>query len=261
MTALSVNLNKVALLRNARGGHAPSVTDAAETVLGAGADGITVHPRPDQRHIRPDDVLALARLLESRSASRSDVEFNIEGNPFAGPRDNGYPGFDALIEQARPQQATLVPDGDNQLTSDHGFDLRGDNEALIGKIRRYQGLGARVSLFMDPDLEQITLAREIGADRIELFTGPFAEAVAEFGIDHPRSHASLASYQAAARHAVELGLGVNAGHDLDVDNLPLFRRIAEVSEVSIGHALIARALDDGLIATVRAFRRALDGES
>ncbi len=257
MTAFSVNLNKVALLRNARGGQAPSVTEAAETVLRAGADGITVHPRPDQRHIRPGDVLALARLLEARS----DAEFNIEGNPFAGPRDNGYPGFDALIQQARPQQATLVPDGDDQLTSDHGFDLRGDNEALIGKIRRYQGQGARVSLFMDPDLEQVALAREIGADRIELFTGPFAQAVAEFGIDHPRSRRSLASYQAAARRAVELGLGVNAGHDLDVDNLALFRRIAEVSEVSIGHALIARALDDGLTATVQAFRRALDGES
>ena len=256
MTSLSVNLNKVALLRNARGGNAPSVTDAAETVLRAGADGITVHPRPDQRHIRPDDVLALANLLKGRP----NIEFNIEGNPFAGPRGNGYPGFDALIEQARPHQATLVPDGDNQLTSDHGFDLRGDNQALIAKIRRYQGQGARVSLFMDPDLEQIALAREIGADRIELFTGPFAEAVAEFGSDHPRSRDSLATYQAAAQRAVELGLGVNAGHDLDVDNLPLFRRIAEVSEVSIGHALIARALDDGLAATVRAFRLALDGE-
>ena len=257
MTALSVNLNKVALLRNARGGNAPSVTDAAETALRAGADGITVHPRPDQRHIRPDDVLALAGLLKGRP----NIEFNIEGNPFAGPRANGYPGFDALIEQARPHQATLVPDGDNQLTSDHGFDLRGDNQALIAKIRRYQGQGARVSLFMDPDLEQIALAREIGADRIELFTGPFAEAVAEFGSDHPRSRASLASYQAAAGRAVELGLGVNAGHDLDVDNLPLFRSIVEVSEVSIGHALIARALDDGLAATVRAFRQALDGEA
>ena len=256
MTSLSVNLNKVALLRNARGGDVPSVADAAETALRAGADGITVHPRPDQRHIRPDDVLALASLLKGRS----NIEFNIEGNPFAGPRANGYPGFDALIEQARPDQATLVPDGDNQLTSDHGFDLRGDNEALIAKIRRYQGQGARVSLFMDPDLEQIGLAQEIGADRIELFTGPFAEAVAEFGCDHPRSRASLGSYQAAAQRAVELGLGVNAGHDLDVDNLPLFRSIVEVSEVSIGHALIARALDDGLAATVRAFRRALDGE-
>ncbi len=260
VTALSVNLNKVALLRNARGGNAPSVADAAKVALSAGADGITVHPRPDQRHIRPDDVLALAHLLKTHSGTHSNIEFNIEGNPFAGPRENGYPGFDTLIEQARPHQATLVPDGDHQLTSDHGFDLRGDNPALIGKIRHYQGLGARVSLFMDPDLEQITLAGEIGADRIELFTGPFADAVAEFGIDHPRSRASLASYQAAAQRAVELGLGVNAGHDLDVDNLPLFRRIAEVSEVSIGHALIARALDDGLAAAVRAFRRVLDGE-
>ena len=255
MTALSINLNKVALLRNAREGDAPDVLAAARTVLAAGADGITVHPRPDQRHIRPHDVLALAAFL----ADRPGVEFNIEGNPFAGPRGNGYPGFDVLVEQARPQQATLVPDADGQLTSDHGFDLRGDNSALAEKIRRYQGWGARVSLFMDPDPAQISLARRIGADRIELYTGPFAKVVADAGADAPQSAAALAVHQEAARHAAALGLGVNAGHDLDLDNLPLFRTIEEVAEVSIGHAVIARALDAGLRATVQAFRRTLDG--
>ena len=255
MTALSVNLNKVALLRNARYGDAPSLTDAAIRVIEAGADGITVHPRPDQRHIRPADVFDLAELLEDHPS----IEFNIEGNPFAGPRDNGYPGFDALIEQAKPQQATLVPDSDQQLTSDHGFDLSGSNAELIEKIKHYRDEGARVSLFMDPVPEQMALARQMGADRIELYTGPFADTVAEFGIDHPRSREALATYQTAAQQAARAGLGVNAGHDLDLDNLPLFRNIEEVAEVSIGHALIARALHCGLAATVQAFKRALCG--
>ena len=250
---LSVNLNKVALVRNSRGGDVPSVVDAARVVLAAGAQGITVHPRPDQRHIRPPDVFDLAGLLKAIP----DIEFNIEGNPFAGPRENGYPGFDALIERTHPHQATLVPDNDNQLTSDHGFDLRGDNSALVAKIRRYQAAGARVSLFMDPDLDQIALVPATGADRIELYTGPFAETVARHGVNHVRSQASFESYRDAARHAVELGLGVNAGHDLDLENLPLFSRITQVAEVSIGHALIATALERGLAATVRAFRDAL----
>lgn len=253
MTALSVNLNKVALLRNAREGEAPSLLDAAAAVIEAGADGITVHPRPDQRHIRPSDVTALAQFLKAHPG----IEFNIEGNPFAGPRDNGYPGFDRLIEQAGPQQATLVPDSDHQLTSDHGFDLSGDNAKLAGKIERYRRQGARVSLFIDPAPAQITLAQRLGADRVELYTGPFADAVAQFGVDDARSRALLADYQAAARHAIELGLGVNAGHDLDLDNLPLFRNLKEVAEVSIGHALIARALHGGLAATVQAFKQAL----
>ena len=251
---LSVNLNKVALVRNSRGGDTPNVVEAARTVLAAGAGGITVHPRPDQRHARPDDVFALAELLKGFP----EIEFNIEGNPHAGPRDNGYPGFDALIERARPHQATLVPDSDSQLTSDHGFDLSGDNAALIGKIRRYRAAGARVSLFMDPDLGQIERVPETGAERIELYTGPFAETVARHGPDHPGSLASLEVYREAARHAVRLGLGVNAGHDLDLDNLPLFSRIHEIAEVSIGHALISRALDSGLAATVQAFLAATD---
>ena len=249
---LSVNLNKVALVRNSRGGDTPNVVEAARTVLAAGAGGITVHPRPDQRHALPDDVYDLARLL----AAYPDIEFNIEGNPFAGPRDNGYPGFDALIEGARPHQATLVPDSDSQLTSDHGFDLGGDNATLIGKIRRYQAVGARVSLFMDPEPQQIGRVPATGADRIELYTGPFAETVARYGPGHAYSLASLEVYREAARHAVRLGLGVNAGHDLDLDNLPLFSRIDGIAEVSVGHALISRALETGLSATVQAFLEA-----
>ena len=250
---LSVNLNKVALVRNSRGGDTPNVVAAARTVLAAGARGITVHPRPDQRHARPDDVFALAGLLEGYP----DIEFNVEGNPFAGPRDNGYPGFDALIEGARPDQATLVPDSDSQLTSDHGFDLGGDNAALIGKIQRYQAAGARVSLFMDPDSEQIDRVPATGADRIELYTGPFAGTVARYGPEHARSLASFEVYKEATLRAVGLGLGVNAGHDLDLDNLPLFSKIDDIAEVSIGHALISRALERGLAATVRAFLEAI----
>ena len=254
MTAvLSVNLNKVALLRNSRGGAAPSVLWAAKAALAAGARGITLHPRPDQRHARPSDVFDLAELLTQWPGS----ELNIEGNPFAGPRANGYPGFDALIARARPAQATLVPDADGQLTSDHGFDLRGDNAPLMENIRRCQALGARVSLFLDPDPQQIALAPATGADRIELYTGPFAETIARFGPDHRASLACLARYQKAARQAAELGLGVNAGHDLDLDNLPLIAQIPEIAELSIGHALIARTLERGLAETVRAFLDAL----
>lgn len=249
MTVLSVNLNKVALLRNAREGVTPSVVKAARTCLAAGAAGITVHPRPDQRHIRPGDVAELADLV----AEHPGIELNIEGNPFAGPRENGYPGFDALIDSARPHQATLVPDSDNQLTSDHGFDLRGDTGELETVIRRYQDRGARVSLFMDPDPQQIELAKRCGADRIELYTGPFAETVWRLGPDHADSRDALERYRAAAKHAVAVGLGVNAGHDLDLNNLPLFRQIREVSEVSIGHALVSDALDLGLTTAVKAY--------
>ena len=256
MTVLSVNLNKVAALRNARGGNNPDVLEAARTVLAAGAHGITVHPRPDMRHIRPSDVHALAALLTEHYP---EIEFNIEGNPFAPPTEAGYPGFDALIEAARPAQATLVPDSDDQLTSDHGFDLTGDNSRLVARIQAYQALGARVSLFMDPDVEQIRLAREIGADRIELYTGPFAEAVSLQGATSSAALESFAKYQDAARYATQMGLGVNAGHDLDLDNLPLFRQIEEVAEVSIGHALISDALYRGLGATVAAYLKAISG--
>lgn len=243
MTVLSVNLNKIAVLRNSRGGALPSVIEAARTCLGAGAGGLTVHPRPDQRHIRRDDVNDLAALLAG-----CEQEFNIEGNPFAPPRE-GYPGFITLCDEARPAQATLVPDADGQLTSDHGFNLRADGERLKPLIRELKSLGCRVSLFMDADSPDIERAAELGADRIELYTGPYAEAFAAG--DAARM---LDLFAEAARRAQAAGLGVNAGHDLNQANLGVFlRTVPQVAEVSIGHALIGEALYDGLAETVRRY--------
>ena len=254
MIDLSVNLNKVALLRNSREGDIPSVVSAARIALTAGAYGITVHPRPDLRHIRPADVTELSALLDTEYPH---AELNIEGNPFAAPRGNGYPGLDALIESVRPDQATLVPDDDAQLTSDHGFDLTADTRALTARIARYQSLGARVSLFMDPDPAQIERVADTGADRIELYTGPFAAIVRKHGAASFVAKESLATYRRAADYARTCGLGVNAGHDLDLENLPLFATIKHVQEVSIGHALIADALILGLGAAVEAYIAAL----
>ena len=246
MTVLSVNVNKVAVLRNSRGGAEPSVLLAAQTVMEAGAGGITVHPRPDLRHIRPADVIALATLARDR------VEFNIEGNPFA-PARGDYPGLLALVEATRPQQVTLVPDGDGQLTSDHGFDLRRDQAALRPLVAAFKALGARVSLFMDPGAQALELAAAVGADRIELYTGPYAEAFAAG--DASRARAACAATAAQAR---QLGLGVNAGHDLSQANLGAFLDgVPDVAEVSIGHALIGEALYAGLADTVAAYLRIL----
>jgi len=254
MTVLSVNLNKIAWLRNAREGHRPNLVDAARTCIAAGAAGITVHPRPDQRHIRPPDVADLAELLANEYP---EIEFNIEGNPYAGTTPEGYPGFDALIQAHRPAQATLVPDSDDQLTSDHGWDLTHFDAALADKIALYQSWGARVSLFMDPVPDQIEQAKAHGTDRIELYTGPFAECVWAHGIDDARTQASYRTYLDASRFATQIGLGVNAGHDLDLVNLPLFRGITEVDEVSIGHAVIADALERGLHTAVQDYCRLL----
>lgn len=246
MTQLSVNVNKIAVLRNARGGGDPDVLMAARTCLDAGAHGITVHPRPDARHIRADDVLALAALTRDRG-----VEFNIEGNPFAPPRA-GYPGFHALCAQARPAQATLVPDGDGQLTSDHGFDFARDGERLRPIVAALHALGCRVSLFADAGCD-IAAAAATGADRIELYTGPFADAFAA-----GRADAVLAACRDTAQQAAAAGLGVNAGHDLNQANLRAFlQAVPDVQEVSIGHALIGDALYAGLDATVRAYLRLL----
>ena len=248
MTALSVNLNKIAWLRNAREGGRPNILEAAQTVIEAGVQGITVHPRPDQRHIRTNDVYALSDFL---AVHHPRIEFNIEGNPLAGARDNGYPGFDDLIKTARPHQATLVPDSDGQLTSDHGWNFSdaAQTDRVAALIARYQEMGARVSLFMDPVHEQIAMAKAVGTDRIELYTGPFADLFELHGVNHEYTRASREVYRDATRYAVELGLGVNAGHDLNLDNLSDFVSIGEIKEVSIGHALISDALEFGLTKT------------
>lgn len=249
MTALSVNLNKIALLRNSRPGNYPDVVAHGRVCLDAGADGLTVHPRPDRRHIRPDDVRALAALV----ASRPGCEFNIEGNPFAAP-DAEYPGLLALVAETRPQQCTLVPDSADQLTSDHGFDLGRDSEALGPVLAHCRALGVRVSLFVDPDLDQISRAATLGVERIELYTGPYAAAWAQGD-----AAAELERYRAAAAHACALGLGVNAGHDLNLHNLgALAQTLPGLLEVSIGHALIVDAIAMGLANAVRAYRQCLD---
>lgn len=251
MVALSVNINKIALIRNSRAGNYPDLIDYARRCIAHGADGITVHPRPDQRHIRATDIPALKQLL----SEFSQIEFNIEGNPFAAAQGS-YPGFLALVEQSRPHQCTLVPDTDSQLTSDHGFDLRRDGERLEPIIRQLQQWGCRVSLFMDPDCEQISLAKNIGADRIELYTGPYAEACAHGDI--AIIDKQLAAHAEACAHAHKLGMGVNAGHDLNLNNLPaLLLALPALEEVSIGHALTVDALHLGLPATISAYKKIL----
>jgi len=240
-TALSVNVNKVALLRNTRHLGIPSVLRAATLCLEAGADGITVHPRPDERHIRAHDVHELAALMKAWP----QAEYNIEGNPF-----HNLMGF---IREVRPHQATFVPDSEGQFTSDHGWNLAADGERVKPLIDECHALGVRVSLFMDADADAMALARAVGADRVELYTEPYAAAHGT-----PQQAAQLARFAAAARAAQAAGLGVNAGHDLNQPNLTDFlRAVPGVAEVSIGHALVADALERGLPETVRAYRRAI----
>jgi pyridoxine 5-phosphate synthase len=236
MTTLSVNLNKVAHLRNTRPLGIPSVARAARVCVAAGAHGITVHPRPDGRHIRAHDVEELAPLT-----AELGVEFNIEGNPF--------PDFMALVRRARPAQATLVPDDPAAVTSDHGWDVRAHAARLRPIIDELRAMGVRVSLFMDADdLDQIARARDVGADRVELYTEPYARA---WGA--PDQERVLARFAAAAERARSVGLGVNAGHDLNLDNLARFCSIPGLLEVSIGHALIADAVFLGLERTVKEY--------
>ena len=247
MTALSINLNKISLLRNSREGNYPNIVKHAKVCIEHGADGITVHPRPDQRHIRPKDVRDLAELVRSQP----NLEFNVEGNPFA-PALADYPGFLELVEETNPDQCTLVPDTDSQLTSDHGFDLHSSGETLYPIIQRLKNQGMRVSLFMDPDLEQIDLAAKVGADRIELYTGPYA---ASWGTDSLET--IFQQHLKAAQLATSLGMGVNAGHDLNLDNLAKFSSIPNLLEVSIGHAFIVDSLSMGMASTVQAYKKLL----
>lgn len=240
-TALSVNVNKVALVRNTRHLGIPSVTRAATLCLQAGAHGITVHPRPDERHIRAQDVYDLASLMQDWP----DREYNIEGNPFHNLMD--------FIRRVRPHQATFVPDAEGQFTSDHGWTFPQDAERLRPLIAECRALGVRVSLFMDPVSEQMAHVKAIGADRVELYTEPYAAA---WG--HASLESQLQRYAAAAQAALEAGLEVNAGHDLNRDNLTEFlRRVPGVSEVSIGHALLADALELGYGATVKDYLRCI----
>jgi len=242
MTRLSVNVNKVALLRNSRPLDIPNVMRAAELAIDAGAHGITVHPRPDARHIRPADVYSLSKLVRARG-----VEFNIEGNPFQPMLD--------LVRAIRPDQCTLVPDDPGASTSDHGWDLGRDGTRLRPVIAELKTLGVRVSLFMDSEDQAMAAARATGADRVELYTEPYARA---FATADPAP--VLARFVAAARAAQREGLGVNAGHDLNRDNLPLFlRTVPGVLEVSIGHALIADALEFGMKQTVALYLGAVSG--
>lgn len=237
MVRLSVNVNKIATLRNSRGGDNPNVVRAAQACIEAGCHGITVHPRPDGRHIRRQDVFDLANILT--------VEFNIEGYP--------SPEFLDLVCQVGPTQCTLVPDPPEVLTSNAGWDLRGDNRSLTDVLKRLHDYGIRTSLFLEPDPDQVRRAKELGTDRIELYTERYARL-----FHTPERDQVFNTYYQAALAAQEVGLGLNAGHDLNLDNLPYFaQHLPGLREVSIGHALICDALYMGLTQAVKAYLRAL----
>jgi pyridoxine 5-phosphate synthase len=247
MIRLSVNVNKVATLRNSRGGSVPSVSHAVDVCLDAGAPGITVHPREDERHIRRSDVTEIAAQLAARAERRQGVEFNIEGDL--------RPAFLELVLAVRPDQCTLVPVAPGEVTSQAGW-APDTSTAIRAAVARLQSSAVRVSLFVDPTVEAVRWAAEAGADRIELYTEPFAKA---FTLGADSARASFERYASAARLAHDLGLGVNAGHDLDLDNLVLFRTLPHLAEVSIGHALVSRALWVGLDRVVREYLAAVAG--
>jgi pyridoxine 5-phosphate synthase len=237
MTRLSVNINKIATLRNSRGGNNPDVVQVALDCERFGAEGITVHPRPDERHIRYADVHALKPLLAT--------EFNIEGNPLEA-------SFVELVLAVKPDQVTLVPDALGQITSNHGWDTVANQALLIELIQVFKEAGIRTSIFVDPVLEMVEAAKTTGTDRIELYTEPFATEFPE------NPTASVAAYRKAAFRAHQLGLGINAGHDLSLENLAYFKsQVTPLDEVSIGHALICDALYYGLENTIQLYKRQL----
>ena len=248
MIALSVNVNKVATLRNSRGGDIPDVLTAVDTCVAAGAQGITVHPREDERHIRPADVKDIAeRLIEINTQKTPAIEYNIEGDP--------RPDFIDRVLRTKPTQCTLVPVVTGEITSHTVWDIGKDGDMLKPIIIALKDADIRVSLFSGTDVEQITRTRDIGADRIELYTAPYA--MAETAEEIKREFALL---ETAAAKAIDLGLGVNAGHDLNLENLPLMQKLPGLLEVSIGHHLMADALYIGMEAAVKAYRRALGQE-
>ncbi len=236
MTNLSVNLNKIALLRNSRGNDFPNVIDFANKFIELGVNGITVHPRPDERHIKRQDVVDLAELLKDYPG----VELNIEGYP---SRD-----YMTLIEDIRPDQCTLVPDTIDQLTSDHGWDIRKEKVFIREIINMIKNTGCRASIFVDPDVDQIKLAPETGTDRIELYTESYASSFGTLASDY-----IFNKFRASAETAQELGIGVNAGHDLNQKNLPKFLEIDGIIEVSIGHALTVECIEIGMKEVVKRY--------
>ncbi|MGB1013496.1 MAG: pyridoxine 5'-phosphate synthase [Nannocystaceae bacterium] len=239
MVRLSVNVNKVATLRNARGGREPDMIEAVDACLRAGAPGITVHPRADQRHITPTDV---QRISERLAGLRDRVEYNIEGDP--------RPDLIDLVCTVKPHQCTLVPVMPGEITSQAGWPPGEMREQLVPVIKRLHDHGVRVSLFVEPDTQAIDWAAQLGADRVELYTEPFARA---FEQGEGPGQASYQAYVQAAKQAHKHGLGVNAGHDLDLANLELFAQLPHLDEVSIGHALMSRALFFGIEAVVREY--------
>ncbi|MCY3550822.1 MAG: pyridoxine 5'-phosphate synthase [Candidatus Poribacteria bacterium] len=245
MIALSVNVNKVATLRNSRGGDIPDIRTAVDTCVAAGAQGITVHPREDQRHITPTDVQDIAeRLIEINTRKSPTIEYNIEGDP--------RPDLIDMVLQTKPTQCTLVPVVAGEVTSHTVWDIHKDGDTLKPIIAALKDAGIRVSLFSGTDVEQIAMKRDIGADRIELYTAPYAMAKTETEVEH-----EFGSLKNAALKAMDLGLGINAGHDLNLDNLPLMQDLPGLQEVSIGHHLMADALYIGMEAAVKAYRQAL----
>lgn len=250
MTNLSVNVNKIALLRNARNGDRPNVLHFAKLALQAGAAGITVHPRPDQRHITAADAIELGAFLNDQPQ-----EFNIEGNPFEGQMGT-FPGFMNLVKQIRPDQCTLVPDTVDQKTSDHGWNFKADGERLLPIIKELQALDIRVSVFVDPLEDALHGAKACGVDCIEFYTESYAVAHAK-----GQGQASFQVYADLAKKAHELGLIINAGHDLNLDNLPLFATLPHLTEVSIGQALVTDALEIGFEPTVKAYLNCLAKQS
>ncbi len=232
MTNLSVNVNKIAWLRNARGEGRPDIIELSKILINCGIQGLTVHPRPDLRHITPDDVYDISSLCKE-----SNVEFNIEGNPYSEPTEI-YPGFVNLVKEIEPDQCTLVPDSPEQITSDHGWQIKdNDLENIKEIVNALKTTKTRISFFVDPDTFHIDQIKLTGADRIELYTGPYAV--------NPTLEV-VSQYEEAFNHAKDIGLGVNAGHDLDLNNLQLFLSKVPADEVSIGHALISDALINGL---------------
>ena len=245
MICLSVNVNKIATLRNSRGGDIPDVLTAVDTCIAAGAQGITVHPREDERHITPTDVQDIAeRLIEINTQKRSNIEYNIEGDP--------RPDLIDMVLRTKPTQCTLVPVVVGEITSHTVWDIRKDGNTLKPIIEGLKNADIRVSLFSGTDVEQIARTRDIGADRIELYTAPYAMAQTKTEIER-----EFALLETATAKAADLGLGVNAGHDLNLENLPLMQKLPGLLEVSIGHHLMADALYIGLEAAVKAYRRAL----